>query len=106
MPTSTHPRQLTYQPRLWWQLQFVKNLSEVAGKNPKILARPISNRFYEASESASMQSEFPSEAASESSASNVQESFQLIAVPAENFGGPGNLHEESLVPVNNAMLHT
>uniref|UniRef100_A0A182NFM1 PWWP domain-containing protein n=1 Tax=Anopheles dirus TaxID=7168 RepID=A0A182NFM1_9DIPT len=41
----------------------------------------------------------------------VQESSQLIAVPAENFGGPANLfylcsvRDESLVPVNNELLY-
>lgn len=43
--------------------------------------------------------------------SNVQESSQLIAVPAENFGGPANLfylcsvREEGFVPVNNELLY-
>ncbi|XP_038122222.1 titin isoform X2 [Culex quinquefasciatus] len=64
----------------------------------------------EASESASAQPEVPAEATSESS-SNVQESSQLIAVPAENFGGPANLfylcsvREEGFVPVNNELLY-
>ncbi|XP_065077573.1 mucin-2-like isoform X2 [Ochlerotatus camptorhynchus] len=45
------------------------------------------------------------------SGSNVQESSQLIAVPAENFGGPSNLfylcsvREEGFVPVNNELLY-
>lgn len=45
------------------------------------------------------------------SGSNVQESSQLIAVPAENFGGPANLfylcsvREEGFVPVNNELLY-
>ncbi|XP_055546499.1 mucin-4-like isoform X2 [Wyeomyia smithii] len=54
--------------------------------------------------------ETPSAEATESG-SNVQESSQLIAVPAENFGGPANLfylcsvREEGFVPVNNELLY-
>uniref|UniRef100_A0A1Q3F211 Putative titin n=1 Tax=Culex tarsalis TaxID=7177 RepID=A0A1Q3F211_CULTA len=71
---------------------------------------PVCPVSEEASESASAQPEAPAEASSESS-SNVQESSQLIAVPAENFGGPANLfylcsvREEGFVPVNNELLY-
>ncbi|XP_055612915.1 titin isoform X2 [Uranotaenia lowii] len=50
-------------------------------------------------------------AESAESSSNVQESSQLIAVPAENFGGPANLfylcsvRDEGFVPVNNELLY-
>ncbi|XP_058840622.1 mucin-17-like isoform X1 [Topomyia yanbarensis] len=66
----------------------------------------------EASESipaTAVATEAPVEAAE--SGSNVQESSQLIAVPAENFGGPANLfylcsvREEGFVPVNNELLY-
>lgn len=63
----------------------------------------------DANESASTQPEVPAEA--NESSSNVQESSQLIAVPAENFGGPANLfylcsvREEGFVPVNNELLY-
>uniref|UniRef100_A0A182PH26 PWWP domain-containing protein n=1 Tax=Anopheles epiroticus TaxID=199890 RepID=A0A182PH26_9DIPT len=48
---------------------------------------------------------------SNANAAGVQESSQLIAVPAENFGGPPHLfylcsvRDESLVPVNNELLY-
>ena len=47
----------------------------------------------------------------EESDSSVQDSSQLIAVPAENFGGPANLFylcsvvDDAYVPLNNKLLY-
>ncbi|KAL1402519.1 hypothetical protein pipiens_019727 [Culex pipiens pipiens] len=97
MPTSTHLRQLTYQPRLWWPLLSVKNLSPAEPKQ----SPEVTEKETEGSSSPNVEPFSIAEEAHESA------SMYLIDIPFRGrvewvkFQRAG----KAGVPVNNEMFH-